>query len=109
MLKQPVRIEHKSEVAVLNANHDRIRAYCLKHNWKTWNVTVNGRPFAWKVKMVLDDLYEQGVIGKWQRQQIERGYYWRNVLSHLEFATLLGESAGTLRFVADLINQLFHV
>ena len=108
MLKQPVTLQYRTHIETIPGSHWRIEAECRRRHWSAWETRVNGRRFANRVRFVLDDLAEQGVIGNWQRQQIESAYYWRNTLSHLEFATLIGDSPGTLRSVAEMINGLFH-
>lgn len=90
-------------------SHHALRSFCRGRGWNPRRLLVNGRKYPATTRQLLDALQEQGIITKWQRSRVETGLRLRNVLSHLEFASVFGPSAQTLEFVAQLINQMFHL
>jgi hypothetical protein len=57
---------------------------------------------------LLDWLERKQIVTKWERKGLGIGLRTRNELSHVEHSTTDIPSSDKLRFVAGLVNKLFH-
>ncbi|VVB90071.1 Uncharacterised protein [uncultured archaeon] len=97
-------------IEMASPTYRKIQEFCSKDrkNWRCDQITVNGEPFPFSMKKLLDWLVSKGIIGMWEKNMFDAGIYLRNSLSHLEFAPILFPSSHTLKNIAQDINKLYH-
>ncbi len=71
-------------------------------------VRVEGKPFPSSTNALLNWLEGEQIVTKWEREGLRIGLNMRNALSHVEHSSTDIPSSDKLRFVAGLINTLFH-
>lgn len=69
---------------------------------------VDGQRFPLSMDSLLDWLEREKIVTKWERKGLGIGLSMRNELSHVEHSTTDIPSPDKLRFVAGLVNKLFH-
>ena len=69
---------------------------------------VDGQRFPLSMDSLLDWLEREKIVTKWERKGLGIGLSMRNELSHVEHSTTEIPSPDKLRFVAGLVNKLFH-
>ena len=89
-------------------SHTKILELCRKRRWRARNVLVDGQSFPFSANALLDWLEHQKIVTKWERDGLRIGLNMRNVLSHVEHSSTDIPSSDKLRFVAGLVNKLFH-
>lgn len=97
--------EDKSELHF--PSHTRILNLCRTNRWHR-GVLVEGRKFPFSSKALLDWLVDQKVVTRWEMKRLKIGLDMRNELSHTEHSSTDSPSPDKLKFVADLINKIFH-
>jgi hypothetical protein len=108
-LPSKATVEYERQKEEINApTHTSVFRLCQDLKWDVRKVRVNGTQFPHSSKRVLDWLVANRVLTNWQADRVRFGLRMRNTLSHLEFATVDGPRSHTLRFVAELINMMFH-
>ena len=90
------------------SSHTRIFDFCLKERWRLGRVLVNDEPFPSSSGKLLEWLEREKVVTKWERKGLRIGLNMRNRRSHVEHSSTDMPSSGELRFIANLINKLFH-
>ena len=92
-------------------SYERIWEFCIRNKkagWSAHRLLVNGEPFPYKTRKILDWLVDKKILTKWERKQYDAGIFLRNSLSHLEHASIIMPNSEILRRVAENINKLFH-
>jgi len=89
-------------------SHTKIFKFCNKERWEKRNVLVDGKPFPFSSKLLLQWLVSEKIVTKWESRGLRVGLNMRNELSHVEHSSTDSPSSDKLRFVAGLINKLFH-
>ena len=69
---------------------------------------VDGQRFPFSMNALLDWLEQEMIVTKWEREGLRIGLNMRNALSHVEHSSTDIPSSDKLRFVAGLVNRLFH-
>jgi hypothetical protein len=88
--------------------HKKIFHFWQAQPWGKKKIRVNGKPFPYSSGKLLRWLVEERILTNWQSDRVAFGLRTRDSLSHLEFAPIHGPEVHNLRFVADLINTMFH-
>lgn len=105
--KTVVDFENQCE-EITSPTHTDIFRLCRERKWDVRRVRVNGRRFPHSSRRLVDWLSANRVLTSWQADKVRFGLEMRNTLSHLEFATVEGPGSHRLRFVAEMINTIFH-
>ena len=98
----------RDKVEMHYPSHTRIDRLRRERKWRRCDVLVEGERFPATMHDLLDWLENKKIATKWERRQLTDGLKLRNILSHLEHAQTDMPNAGTLVFVAECINKLFH-
>ncbi len=98
----------KDTVEMHFPSHTKIFDLCMRNRWRSPNVLVDGQPFPFSSNALLNWLEAQRIVTKWEREGIRIGLNMRNALSHPEHSSTDIPSSDKLRFVAGLVNKLFH-
>src|SRR6266478_1385462 len=89
-------------------SHTKIFELYVKNKWRGQKVFVDGKRFPLSANELLDLLEREKIVTKWERRGLGIGLRMRNELSHVEHSTTDIPSPDKLRFVAGLVNKLFH-
>lgn len=89
-------------------SHTKIHHLCMTRRWPRSRVHVEGKPFPSSTNVLLNWLEAEQIVTKWEREGLRIGLNMRNALSHVEHSSTDIPSSDKLRFVAGLINKLFH-
>ncbi|SRR6266567_3651696 len=109
VLPQKVAISCGNDrVEVHFPSHTKILQVCRKNGWWRGRVLVDGQPFPSSMNALLNWLEGERIVTKWEREGLRRGLNMRNALSHVEHSSTGTPSSDKLRFVAGLVNKLFH-
>lgn len=93
-----------------NPSHVNIRDLAQRARWPVSAIKVNGKPFPYRVRSIVGELADMGLLTMWQRKVIEEfDIKIRNRLTHLEFAPVYGPSGHELETTAETINSLFDL
>jgi hypothetical protein len=89
-------------------SHTKISHLYRRNAWRGRTVLVDGQRFPLTMNALLDWLEHEKIVTKWERKGLGIGLSMRNELSHVEHSTTDIPSPDKLRFVAGLVNKLFH-
>jgi len=89
-------------------SHTKISGLYRRNKWRGRTVFVDGQRFPLSMDSLLDWLEREKIVTKWERKGLGIGLSMRNELSHVEHSTTDIPSPDKLRFVAGLVNKLFH-
>lgn len=79
-----------------------------KKGWKISKSEINGTVFPFNMNKLLNWLVEKKIITQYERERYyDTGIFFRNTLSHLEFAPTHGPNHQNLRITAKQINKMF--
>lgn len=89
-------------------SHTRILDLCVRNRWRRPSVFVDAQRFPLSMNAVLEWLEQEKIVTRWEREGLRIGLNMRNALSHVEHSSTDIPSADKLRFLAGLVNKLFH-
>jgi hypothetical protein len=89
-------------------SHTKISDLFRRNAWRGRTVLVDSLRFPLSTNALLDWLEREKIVTKWERKGLGIGLRMRNELSHVEHSTTDIPSSDKLRFVAGLVNKLFH-
>ncbi len=108
-LSQKVTISCGSDTVEMHfPSQTKIFDLCVKNRWRGRIVLVGGQRFPFSMNALLDWLEQEMIVTKWEREGLRIGLNMRNALSHVEHLSTDIPSSDKLRFVAGLVNRLFH-
>lgn len=96
---------------ISSPSYQKIWEFCRRNKrigWSAYRLLVNGEPFPYKTRKILDWLVDKKILKKWERELCDAGIFLRDSLSHLEQPSIMTPNSQILRRVAENINKLFH-
>jgi len=91
-------------------DHQRVIDFCRERkDWNPYTLQINGEPFAYTTRNLLDWLVKKRILNIWERKQCENGMRFRHLMSHITSPSIFPPiySVMALEFVADIINRLY--
>jgi len=86
-----------------------IESFFMKKRGRNRNtLLVNGKPFPYTGKKLIDWLETNHLIRKWEKKSYETGLLLRHSYSHLERPSIMVPDSTMLERIAEQINYLFH-
>ncbi|HYR88068.1 MAG TPA: hypothetical protein VE422_28575 [Terriglobia bacterium] len=108
-LPQNVTLQYRDDrYDVLSPVHQHIADIAHERRWKREKVLVNGQPFPYSTRLLLNWMVAERIIGKWIRRRLEIAIHMRNAYSHLERAPVAWSCMADLHAASELINIMFH-